>query len=422
MAFADDYLKKHALFLPSIQVKPTQDLGIIVVIPCLNEWMVIDSLSSLYHCERPPCKVEVIIVINHSVSASEEVKNQNHRTLVQIKNWMVNQNDDFLQFYPIIFEDLPEKHAGAGLARKIGMDEAIFRFNSLEVENGIIACFDADAICSPNYFIELFRLRLQHPKFCACSVHFEHPLSGDFPQEQYVAIAKYEAHLRYLKISMQNSGFPYAYHTVGSAMAVRASTYCKQGGMNKRKAGEDFYFLHKIIPLGNFFELNSTMVIPSARVSDRVPFGTGAAMMKSIVYKEDIRTYHPASFEILSLFFQHCNFFFDYLKTNLMECKTKIPVEIFTYMGEEVLISELLNVRNNSSTLDHFRNRFFKWFDAFKIIRFLNTIHDGIMDKIEVTEACEILLKKLNIELPENSTIFELLETLRKYEKKDSTK
>ena len=90
----------------------------------------------------------------------------------------------------------------------------------------------------------------------------------------------YELHLRYLNLFSRFTGFPYAYHTIGSCFGVRAETYASQGGMNKRKAGEDFYFLHKIIPLGEFREINNTCVIPSPRESDRVPFGTGAAIGK----------------------------------------------------------------------------------------------------------------------------------------------
>jgi hypothetical protein len=46
--------------------------------------------------------------------------------------------------------------------------------------------------------------------------------------------------------------FSYAYHTVGSAMAVKAYQYVKVGGMNRRQAGEDFYFIQKLVHSGNF--------------------------------------------------------------------------------------------------------------------------------------------------------------------------
>ncbi len=74
--------------------------------------------------------------------------------------------------------------------------------------------------------------------------------------------------------------------------------------MNRRKAGEDFYFLHKIIPLGEFREVNTTCVIPSSRESDRVPFGTGAAMRKYVASNEStLLTYAPECFYDLKMFF-----------------------------------------------------------------------------------------------------------------------
>ena len=65
----------------------------------------------------------------------------------------------------------------------------------------------------------------------------------------------------------------------------------KQDGLNKKQAGEDFYFLQKIMPMGNYFELNSTTVHPSSRTSDRVPFGTGPIINQYLK--------HPDPFESL---------------------------------------------------------------------------------------------------------------------------
>ena len=89
-----------------------------------------------------------------------------------------------------------------------------------------------------------------NPRSPGCSIYFEHPLHGPLEPKVYEAIAAYELHLRYYVQALRYAAFPYAHHTIGSSMAVRADAYAKQGGMNKRQAGEDFYFLHKIIPLG----------------------------------------------------------------------------------------------------------------------------------------------------------------------------
>ncbi len=70
--------------------------------------------------------------------------------------------------------------------------------------------------------------------------------------------------------------------------------------MNKRKAGEDFYFIQKIIELGNYTELNTTGVIPSPRISNRVPFGTGKAIGDWVKQgSEEYFTYHPQTFRDL---------------------------------------------------------------------------------------------------------------------------
>ena len=85
-------------------------------------------------------------------------------------------------------------------------------------------------------------------------------------------------------------------------MAVRADIYAGQGGMNKRQ-GEDFrIFLHKIIPLGQFGEINNTRVIASPRPSARVPFGTGKAV-REFLDNGRIESYPLAAFEDLKVFF-----------------------------------------------------------------------------------------------------------------------
>src|SRR5690606_5551781 len=131
-----------------------------------------------------------------------------------------------------------------GLARKIGMDEALRRLDRAGRLDGVIACFDADCTCDPNYLVEVERFFRENPKAPGCSIYFEHPLSGPAEPGIYQAVARYELHLRYYIEALRHAGFPHAFHTIGSSMAARASAYLQQGGMNKRQAGEDFYFLH----------------------------------------------------------------------------------------------------------------------------------------------------------------------------------
>jgi cellulose synthase/poly-beta-1,6-N-acetylglucosamine synthase-like glycosyltransferase len=288
------YLNRYAVREALITQKPHSDLGIVVVIPCCNEPNLVASLQSLYNCEKPLGSVEVIVVINASERAENNLLAQNQKTLLEAEAWSTEHADHF-NFYFIEENQLPKKHAGVGLARKIGMDEAVRRFDLVNNHRGIIACFDADALCESNYLVELEKHFKQHSKSPACSIHFEHPIKGtEFPEAIYNGISQYELHLRYYKNGLAYANLPYAFHTIGSSMAVRSEAYQKQNGMNKRKAGEDFYFLQKLIPLGYFSELKTTKILPSPRVSDRVPFGTGKAMQSWLDdEKKELESYNP---------------------------------------------------------------------------------------------------------------------------------
>ncbi len=157
------------------------------------------------------------------------------------------------------------------------MDEAVRRFNLLNKPDGIILNLDADCRVKNNYFTAVFGEMHNRKDRTACSIYFEHPISGnEFSEEVYRSIILYELHLRYYLQGLAFTGFPYVHHTVGSAIAIKALPYIKAGGMNRRMAGEDFYFIQKLLPAGGFFNLNQTTVYPSPRSSARVPFGTGA--------------------------------------------------------------------------------------------------------------------------------------------------
>jgi hypothetical protein len=69
--------------------------------------------------------------------------------------------------------------------------------------------------------------------------------------------------MRYFVRGLSYAGFPYVHHTVGSAIAIKTSAYVRAGGMNSGAAGEDFYFIQKLLPAGYFFNLTSTTVYPS---------------------------------------------------------------------------------------------------------------------------------------------------------------
>src|ERR1044071_2107715 len=101
----------------------------VVVIPCFNEPDLIAALSSLWACERPSCAVEVIVVVNSSELAPADVLARNAETLRTGSQWAAEHHHPLLAFHCLNFPALPGKKAGVGLARKIGMDEALARLD-----------------------------------------------------------------------------------------------------------------------------------------------------------------------------------------------------------------------------------------------------------------------------------------------------
>ena len=363
------YLEKYAFQSPEISQLPLPDLGIVVVIPSHNEEDIRPTLRSLANCNLPECSVEVIVMVNAAEDASEEVRKRNQQTIEQVNEFQ--EKDDRLRFFLLSSDNLPNKHAGVGLARKIGMDEAVHRFHLIGKE-GLIVCFDADSQCDTNYLMAIehhFKINAKSP---GCSVYFEHPVSGDaFDNRIYNGIVQYELHLRYYNQCLRFCELPYAFHTIGSSMVVRSDAYRKQGGMNRRKAGEDFYFLHKIIALGNFTELNDTRVIPSPRSSDRVPFGTGRAIQSWLEKeKDELGTYSFESFELIRRFVSELekmhidqNYAFDHPVFN-------------AFLNANYFSEALEEIKANTTDFASFRKRFFVWFDAFRVLKLVHFLRD----------------------------------------------
>ncbi len=370
------YLNKYGFQPPVITSTPANDLGLIVVIPCFNEPDIQPTLNSLNNCLPPHQAVEIIIVINSGTHHDHQIKAQNDLTVSQITKWK-NTTDLKFDFHVIEANDLPKKHAGVGLARKIGMDEAVSRFHSIG-KDGIIVCFDADSQCQDNYLRAIEQHFTDHPKTPGCAIRYEHPVEGDeFDQPVYNGIINYELFLRYYNIGLQYAKLPFSYHTVGSSMAIRSSAYQKQGGMNKRKAGEDFYFLHKIIALGNFTALNTTKVIPSPRTSDRVPFGTGKAINDWLNSEQKkYLTYDFRVWEMLKSFVATI----PQLRTievNATDFYLNPNHQVFIQFLNLNNFSEgLKEIRKNSTSPESFQKRFFVWFNAFRVLKLVHYIRD----------------------------------------------
>lgn len=400
------YLERYSYGPQIINAPPATDLELIVVIPSYDEPELIKTLESLIQCGSIEGSVEVIVVINHSTSDDKDLAKRSQNILSECTDWALTQSGD-LSFY-FTRQVLPSKHAGVGLARKIGMDEAVRRFEQVKAD-GIIVCLDADCTCAPNYLQAIRKHFNQNPSSPGCSIYFEHNLkdtNGPNPD----AIASYELHLRYYVHGLMYCKLPAAFQTVGSAMAVRCSAYQKQGGMNRRKAGEDFYFLQRIIKLGGFTNLTATTVYPSSRISQRVPFGTGRAMIETTKHQNgEYMTYHPDTFNDLQRFILPLSRLYGASSNEVAAIWKGHSKALREFIPEEKYLEQVEELNAKTSTEESFKKRFFHSVDGFFAFKFANYAR-RFYPPVKVSVAAKWLLKEAyGLEIGKSNNVEDLL-------------
>jgi hypothetical protein len=416
---ANSYFTRNN-FVARIAEQPDSQLGICVVLPSFNEPNLEVALNALAKCTKPHCSVEVLVVVNYPENSSDEIKANALECIEKIENANKMFGDKTFRFIALKAFNLPKKHAGVGLARKIGMDEAAWRLLQSECNHKIIACFDADSNCAPNYLVEIEKLWKEKPETAACSIRYEHPIAGtDFSEEVYRGIAQYELHLRYYVDAGRYINHPYSYQTVGSSMACSTSTYIKYGGMNKNKAGEDFYFLQKIIPHGNFEELNSCVIIPSPRPSNRVPFGTGRAISKYLKDQQsEYLTYSFESFLSLKGFIDRAPIdLYTASKQNINKIFAQQPEPLKQYLQTVSFERAIEEINGNTANAISFAKRFFMWFDAFKLLKYLNFANEHYYSKKPIGSEAAKLATLLKLQIgPTSLSANDLLKLFREFD------
>lgn len=387
------YIQKHPVY-DKYALPVNFNYGIVVVIPCYDEPNVLSTLESLQQCTPSTHPVAVVVVVNSGETAQESVILRNRNTYNELIDFAAKQNEAHLSFHPLLCENLPRKHAGVGLARKIGMEWAVRGFLQAKNRHGIILSLDADCTVSDNYLSAVEAHFLSTRSTC-CVLNFSHRISDDSLPLKH-AIQQYEDYLRYYRNALKFTGFPYYYHTIGSAFAVTADAYVRAGGIGRQQGGEDFYFLQKIFQLGKTKELEDVFVYPEARFSERIPFGTGPALEKIVAAPDGVlRVYSPQSFRYLKEFFDVRKCFFKQPEDKIMDLIEHLHISVQHFLKENKLLSAIVDCNNNSATITTFQKRFFHHFNAFVIIKYMNFAHERYFDLIPIDKAKNNFAKTL---------------------------
>jgi hypothetical protein len=368
----------------------------IVVIPALAEsshlFRTLESLGQ--NSSHELARTLVICVVNNRAASSPEAIDDNQRTLAILSSLVrgreveLSESDHYLA--PIIQSivksginigyvdasspgcEMNDRDGGVGLARKIGFDRALERFDSEQEGLNLLFSLDADTLVDDNY-LSAVRNYFEKTGARAAVISFEHQKAME--REGREAICYYEMYLRSYVLGLKLAASRYAHHSVGSIMACTAQGYAEVRGMNRRKAGEDFYFLNKLAKASPIGLVNRTRVYPSSRSSNRVPFGTGKRVegFKNGISNEYL-TYDPRAFSVLKewLHFMSSAEVKD-LETMLSGAREIHPL-LEAFLRENRFDEAWPRLVINAKTPDVLRGHFHAWFDGFrqfKLIRYL---------------------------------------------------
>ncbi|WP_206485621.1 glycosyltransferase family 2 protein [Thalassotalea sp. G2M2-11] len=283
-----------------------------------------------------------------------------------------------------------EVKQGVGLARKVGMDIACQLIQSAHINSQWLHSTDADALLPNDYFTALAeKLSCQlgtADEVVAACYPFSH-YSNDRVLHQ--ANLRYEQALRYYVAGLSYAQSPYAFFTIGSILAFKASAYTSVRGFPKKSAGEDFYLLNKLAKVGQVVSLAGSPIILTARTSDRVPFGTGPAVEKIIALEQAQQTYcyyHPKVFDLLKELLEQFRCVFEH-RAQLAHWYPSLNNEIVCAL--QSLHFEQFIAKQSNSKRQQFERQLTVWFDAFRTLKFIHFLRDNFYPDIPLKKAIE---------------------------------
>ncbi len=353
-----------------------------VVIPALAESAnLFATLRTL--AKNPPellSRFLVLVVVNNREDAQQDDKIDNRKTLE-----LLAVDDPALAALRLGWVDaaspgreLPANKGGVGLARKIGFDLALPLLD-FGGPPPILVALDADTLVRPDYLSALTN-HFRVTSAGGAVIPFRH-LEGTTSQERR-AIRCYELFLRTYVLGLDRAGSPYAFHTIGSAMACTAKAYVSMGGMNTRLAAEDFYFLQQLKKTSDISFVTGTFVEPSARASHRVPFGTGRSISRLLAGEEEaVLFYQPECFAILGKWLNLVAEHLDSCGQGIVLKAEGISSELKNYLDQAGFVEAWEKLRKNSRGKEALLNAFHCWFDGLRTLKLIHHLSDTVFER-----------------------------------------
>jgi len=281
--------------------------------------------------------------------------------------------------------EMPERFGGVGLARRIGLDLALQAFDYEGGERNLLVSLDADTIVEDAY-LGAIRNFFARSKCEAAVVEFNHQDAATAVEQ--AAICCYELFLRYYVLGLGYARSPYAFHAIGSTMVCTADGYAAVRGMNRRRAGEDFYFLNKLAKLRGIGRIGATRVYPSSRESHRVPFGTGRRITRFLDGDSpEYVVYDQRIFEVLKRWLACVSEEPQSSGDILLGRADDIHPELATFLRKKHFTEVWSRLQSNTNNTLRLLRHFHQWFDGFKTLMLIHHLTRTAMPRVKMFDA-----------------------------------
>jgi len=394
MKTLERYLKKRAdNESRSLEVDSMNTIDQVIVIPAYNELDFLpDTLESLSKQSSDLLKNTLVLIVvnNRAPQFEDDFVIQNSQTTVEFIRDMIDNSGPWGHWNlraGLIDASSPGKelaeNEGVGTARKLGLDWGLELFYRQQ-SHGTLICLDGDSPVAPDYLSRIAET-FARPDAWAAVLEYAHPLTGSL-EEQH-AIAQYESYLRLHKLGLHYAGAKHAFHTIGSTMACTTKAYAAISGMNSKLAGEDFYFLQQLVKTGPVETIQDVVVYPASRTSDRVPFGTGRALMEILDNPEDpYGMYHAKSYKVLKEWLDAVDQSPDDAGGTLLIKSALIDIGLTTFLESIGFKNYWAKFKENTSNNEKLLEQFHGWFDGLTTLKCIHHLRDHGLEKQTLAE------------------------------------
>jgi len=402
------YLRSHAEVEASQRISLSRRYRHVACIPVCNEGdSLTTTLTTLADAEGSD-EALVILIINARETAPADV-HQTNQAQAQTLQTLASLSDapmaegSFRGMGIVLVDRYSEgrrfpKKQGVGLARKIIGDLAVAWMEDGSIEERWMRCTDADARVPADYWQ---RTAHQPSGHSAVIYPFAHVPEGDDFQRQ--AMVYYDAYLRYYAHGLGLAGSPYAFPTIGSLLCIDGDAYAKVRGFPKRLAGEDFYILNKLAKVGRVETLSGQPILLEGRTSDRVPFGTGVAVVQIrelLTQGQPYEVYNPQIFTALKHWLDALDVA---AKTEDAQAFQKSLDAVPDPLGP--VLRQAVQVTGSQAPVEHalnevkgrvLRKRIDDWNDAFRTLKMVHALRDEGLGTVPADDA----LKAFTSDIP----------------------